>query len=100
MNDQVNESVGERLGVKGVLVLEVAPNSPAAKAGLRGTVARANDELVLGDIIQSIDGKPVTSASELSATMDKYNLNDVIKVQILRDGSSEQELDIQLTLQG
>ena len=99
MNDQVNESVGERLGVKGVLVLEVAPNSPAAKAGLRGTVARANDELVLGDIIQAIDGKPVTGASELSATMDKYNLNDVIKVQILRDGSSEQELDIQLTLQ-
>lgn len=99
MNDQVNESIGERLGVKGVLVLDVTPNSPAAKAGLRGTVAQANDELVLGDIIQSIDGKPVTSTSELSATMDKYNLNDTVKVQILRDGSTQQELEIKLTMQ-
>ncbi|WP_298609945.1 trypsin-like peptidase domain-containing protein [uncultured Thiothrix sp.] len=99
MNDGVNEGVGERLGVKGVLVLEVAPNSPAAQAGLRGTVVQANDELVLGDIIQSIDGKPVTSTSELSATMDKYNLNDTIRVQILRDGNTKQELDIKLTMQ-
>lgn len=99
MNDGVNESVGERLGVKGVLVLDVTPNSPAAQAGLRGTVAQANDELVLGDIIQAIDGKPVTSTSELSATMDKYNLNDTVKVQILRDGSTQQELEIKLTMQ-
>lgn len=99
MNDGVNERVGERLGVKGVLVLDVTPNSPAAQAGLRGTVAQANDELVLGDIIQAIDGKPVTSTSELSATMDKYNLNDTVKVQILRDGSTQQELEIKLTMQ-
>lgn len=99
MNDGVNEGVGERLGVKGVLVLEVAPNSPAAQAGLRGTVVQANDELVLGDIIQAIDGKPVTSTSEFSAMMDKYNLNDTIRVQILRDGNTKQELDIKLTMQ-
>ncbi|TXH68994.1 MAG: trypsin-like serine protease [Thiothrix sp.] len=99
MNDGVNESVGERLGVKGVMVLEVEPNSPAYKAGLRGTVAQANDELILGDIIQAIDGKPITSTGELSATMDKYNLNDTIKVQILRDGRIKQELEVKLTMQ-
>lgn len=99
MNDDVNERVVERLGVKGVLVLEVASNSPAQQAGLRGTEVQANDELILGDIIQSIDGKAVTNTSELSAAMDKYNLNDTIKVQFLREGITPQEVTIKLTVQ-
>ncbi|TXH62898.1 MAG: trypsin-like serine protease [Thiothrix sp.] len=99
MNDDVNERVIERLGVKGVLVLEVEPKSPAHQAGLRGTVIQANDELILGDIIQAIDGKPVTTTAELSAVMDKYTLNDTVKVQFLREGSKAQELEIKLTMQ-
>ena len=99
MNDDVNQRVVERLGVKGVLVLEVAPDSPAQQAGLRGTVIRANDDLELGDIIQAIDGKAVTNTSELSAVMDKYNLNDIVKLQILREGTTTQELEIKLTMQ-
>lgn len=99
MNDDVNGRVVERLGVQGVLVLEVAPNSPAQKAGLKGTKVQANDELILGDIIQSIDGKPVTTTGELTAVMDKYKLNDTVKVQFLREGVTAQEVDIQLTMQ-
>lgn len=99
MNDDVNERVIERLGVKGVLVLEVESKSPAHQAGLRGTVIQANDELILGDIIQAIDGKPVTTTAELSAVMDKYTLNDTVKVQFLREGSKAQELEIKLTMQ-
>lgn len=99
MNDDVNERVVDRLGVKGVLVLEVAPNSPAHKAGLRGTVVQANDELVLGDIIQAIDGKAVTNTSELSSVMDQYKLNDTVKLTLLREGTTEQEVEIQLTMQ-
>ena len=99
MNDDVNERVIERLGVKGVLVLEVDPKSPAHKAGLRGTIVQANDELILGDIIQAIDGKPVTNTGELSAAMDKYTLNDTVKLQFLREGSTAQEVEVKLTLQ-
>lgn len=99
MNDDVNERVVERLGVKGVLVLEVDPNSPAHKAGLRGTIVQANDELILGDIIQAIDSKLVTNTGELSAAMDKYNLNDTVKVQFLREGVTAQEVEIKLTIQ-
>ncbi|MFZ1342706.1 S1C family serine protease [Thiothrix eikelboomii] len=99
MNDDVNERVIERLGVKGVLVLEVDPKSPAHKAGLRGTIVQANDELILGDIIQAIDGKPVTNTGELSAAMDKYTLNDTVKLQFLREGSTAQEVEVKLTMQ-
>lgn len=99
MNDDVNERVVDRLGVKGVLVLEVDPKSPAYQAGIRGTVVQANDELILGDIIQAIDGKAVTNTSELSAAMDKYTLNDTVKLQFLREGRTVQEVEIKLTLQ-
>lgn len=99
MNDEVTERVVQRLGIEGVLVLEVAPGSPAQKAGLKGTKVKANDEVVLGDIIQAIDGKPVTNTGELTATMDKYKLNDTVSVQFLRDGSTQQEVSVQLTMQ-
>lgn len=99
MNDEVTERVVQRLGIEGVLVLEVAPGSPAQKAGLKGTKVKANDEVILGDIIQAIDGKPVTNTGELTATMDKYKLNDTVSVQFLRDGSTQQEVSVQLTMQ-
>lgn len=99
MNDEVTGRVVDRLGVQGVLVLEVAPDSPAQKSGLKGTTVKANDELILGDIIQSIDGKLVTNTSELTAAMDKYKLNDTVKVHFLRDGVNQQEVDVKLTMQ-
>ncbi len=99
MNDEVTGRVVDRLGVQGVLVLEVAPDSPAQKSGLKGTTVKANDELILGDIIQAIDGKLVTNTSELTAAMDKYKLNDTVKVQFLRDGVNQQEVDVKLTMQ-
>lgn len=99
MNDDVNQRVMERLGVQGVLILEVAPNSPAQQAGLKGTKVQPDDQLILGDIIQSINGKAVSNTSELTAAMDQYKLNDTVKVKFLREGTTEQELDIQLTMQ-
>ena len=98
LNDDVSERVMQRLGVKGVLILDIAPNSPAAKSGLRGT-EQANDELVLGDIIQSIDGKPITSTSELTKLLDTYQVNDKVKVQFLRDGSTAQEVEVTLSME-
>ncbi|HPY39722.1 MAG TPA: trypsin-like peptidase domain-containing protein [Thiolinea sp.] len=99
MNDDVNQRVMERLGVQGVMILEIEPNSPAAKSGLQGTTVQANDELILGDIIQSINGKPVTKVSEVSSVMDQFNLNDTVKLQFLRKGTESMETEVRLTLQ-
>ena len=50
---------------QGVMVASVAPDNPAAKAGLRGGAGQ--DELVPrgGDIITAVDGKPVKNVTEL-----------------------------------
>jgi S1-C subfamily serine protease len=66
--DAVPQLAGTRLGdippshpahgrIGGVLILEVARNSPAARAGLRR-----------GDIILGVDGHPVRSLAELRDT--------------------------------
>jgi S1-C subfamily serine protease len=53
----------------GALVESVQPGSPASKAGIRGGTpasSEAGEVAVGGDIILTVDGKPITSAEDLS----------------------------------
>src|SRR5688572_4674989 len=45
------DSLAQRLGLQGVLVIEVSPEGGAAQAGLRPTRRDASGRLVLGDVI-------------------------------------------------
>lgn len=99
MNDDVSRQVSERLNAKGVLVLRVQPGSPAERAGILGTQLMANDDLVLGDIIQSIDGKAIASGGDLTEILDNYRLNDEVTVRLLREGSQVIDVPVKLTLQ-
>ncbi len=99
LNDDVSQRINKRLDVQGILVLQVSPDSPAAKAGIRGTEVSANDDLILGDIIQSIDGKPINTSNELTQLLDSYQLNDTVKVKFLRAGKQVMEVEMRLTLQ-
>nr|CAA6830873.1 MAG: HtrA protease/chaperone protein [uncultured Thiotrichaceae bacterium] len=99
MNDDISRRVSERLDTKGILVLRVQPGSPADKAGIQGTQLAGNDDLLLGDVIQSIDGKAVENSSDLTGIMDNHRLNDVVTVRLLRDGSEVVDVEIGLTLQ-
>jgi S1-C subfamily serine protease len=62
----------------------VAPDSPAAKAGLKA-----------GDIVLEIEGQTVDSEHPLDALLTSYAPGQVVKLAILRDGS---QLQVSVTL--
>ena len=98
MNDGVSQKITDKLDTTGVLVLNVAPDSPAARAGIRGTQLTDNDELVLGDIVQAIDDKPIKTISDLTEVLDNYSLGSKVRIKLLRDGKEELELEVTLDL--
>ena len=84
------DQVARQLGVRGALVLEVQPDSPAAKAGLRPTRRDEANRIQLGDVIVAFDGKPVRSANDLSDLLDEHQPGDTVPLTILRDGQEQQ----------
>lgn len=81
---------------EGVLVTSVAPNSPAAKAGLRGgqglneTIPRG------GDVITAIDGEPVHDIRELAGKLTEYQPGDTVELTITRNN---QQMKLNVTLE-
>lgn len=92
--------------IRGVLIYQIAPGSPAAAAGLRGgtQVAFSGGRLVLingrplllgGDVILSVDDKPTPTHDEYRNALADKNVGDKVTLRVLR-GSNE--LTFTLTL--
>lgn len=62
----------------GLEVTEVSKNSPAEKAGIQTK-----------DIILSVDGKAVTTSQELYEAIGKYKPEDLVKIDIQRNGKKQ-----------
>ncbi|HWP24156.1 MAG TPA: trypsin-like peptidase domain-containing protein [Candidatus Binatia bacterium] len=92
-----DEQIAERLGVAGVLVVDVVRGGAAAKAGIRPTRRDAEGRLRLGDIIVAVDGKKVATPNDLYLLLEKYKVGDVVTVTLLRDGRTVQT---RVTLEG
>jgi S1-C subfamily serine protease len=89
------DQIAERLGVNGVLVVDVVAGSAAAKAGLRATRREASGRVRLGDVITAINGQKVASPNELFLLLEKYKVGDAVNVTVLRD---EKSVQIKMTL--
>ncbi|PDO86067.1 serine endoprotease DegQ [Kosakonia pseudosacchari] len=69
---------------RGAFVSEVLPNSGSAKAGIKS-----------GDVIVSLNGKPLSSFAELRSRIATTEPGAKVKLGILRDGKP---LDVEVTL--
>ena len=94
-SEELNIAARRRLGIRGVVVREVEPGTGVARAGLRGTTRAADGRLLLGDVIQAVEGDAVSNLGELSTVLDRYEANDEVMVTILRDGQ-KREVTIRL----
>ncbi|MCL2778750.1 MAG: trypsin-like peptidase domain-containing protein [Polyangiaceae bacterium] len=77
------QKIERRLGMKGVIVLQVAAGTPAAQAGMQG-LTRTRQGIFLGDVIVGIDDKRIEDFDDLYTVLDAHKPDDIVKVHIQR----------------
>ena len=78
----------------GLLVQEVVPAGPAAKAGILAgddiVTFNGNQFALGGDVITKIDGREVTGSDDVRDALAGHEPGDEIKVEVLRDGNARE----------
>jgi serine protease Do len=83
----ITPALGDNLGLgvrSGVVLSDVRPGGPAEAAGLQ-----------IGDVVVSLDGKPMENARQLEVNVYQHALGDTVKLQVVRSGV---RLDFQVTV--
>ena len=97
---EVDEGLNQRLaqlrGIEGVVILRVTPGSAAELAGLKGATVSRDGGIVPGDTIVAVEGKAVESVGNLLARLDDFEVGEVIKISVLREGK---KIELPVTLQ-
>lgn len=87
LSDRVSQIICSQLGVRGVLIIRVQPDSPAAAASLRGT-RQTQAGVIPGDIIQKVGDTPVANSEQFYAALEDYKPNETVNLQLHRDGDT------------
>ncbi len=82
LNSQMADSYGLK-GAKGALISSISPNSPAQKAGLKR-----------GDVVLSIDGKPVKSHSDLTRKIGQTPAGTKISLEVADSNGKKRPVDV------
>lgn len=95
INEELNRAIMERIGITGVVVLDVDPAGPGAQAGLQETILSERGIVRLGDIIQRIDNQSISAVEDVRDVLQKRKPGDTVRVTVYRD-TEELTLDIKL----
>jgi S1-C subfamily serine protease len=71
---------------EGVGIYQLSPGGPAAAAGLRALQQTEDGDVIIGDIILSIDGEKISDGDDLYRVLDKRQFGEVVQVEVFRDG--------------
>ena len=81
VRDSINRDPSIRFRVEadsGVLVAEVVPGSPAAKAGMQS-----------GDVVSQVNGEVISTSQEVQQAVEDNGLDRDLRVSISRNGNSQ-----------
>ncbi len=70
----------------GVVINEVLPGGPAAKAGLRGLRRLPGGRVAPGDIIVGVESFPVKDFDDLYNAFDRFRAGETVAVKVKRGG--------------
>lgn len=73
----------------GLLVQVAAQGGSAQRAGIRGLSEDASGEVLIGDIITSVDGEKVGNIDDIYRLLDKKQFGDTVQVEIFRSGRTQ-----------
>ncbi len=90
------DAVAARRGVQGVIIWHVASGGAAEQAGLEGVREIVGGRIELGDIITKVDGEPIQVADDLLRILDRHNVADRVRLEVVRKGKSR---SVTVTLQ-
>lgn len=95
VDERLNERLEEATGIEGAFVLRVAKGSSAEEAGLRAAKISRDGEFFGGDVIVSVNGKKIESASRLLVTLDDYRIGNTVRLGVKR-GNQFVEVPVRL----
>jgi S1-C subfamily serine protease len=97
---EIPATVADELNLtEGVEITDVRSNTPAQKAGLKGSTGKktiqGTEYATGGDVITAIDGDKVTTSEDVQQTIDAHRPGDTISITYWRNGDSH-TVDVEL----
>jgi S1-C subfamily serine protease len=83
----VPERYNDQLGIQGVAIADVSPDTPAARAGLQGAQISRSRRVTLGDVIVAVDGKPIHSEDDLRDAFENAGVGTTVTLTLARGGA-------------
>ena len=85
------EAAAAQAGIDGVIVLRVYPDSPAAKAGLKGVTTGGDVE----DVVTAANGQPVHDVTDLARIFERIGVGKTVTLTVAR-GDQSRSVDVTL----
>ena len=76
---------------KGVALVQLSPNGPAARAGLQVFRRGRGGEIVQGDVITAINDEPVTDIDEMLGQLERRSPGESVTLTLWRNGQTRKQ---------
>lgn len=76
---------------KGVALVQVGPNGPAARAGLQVFRRERNGDIVAGDVITAINDEPVGDIDEMLSQLERRAPGESVTLTLWRNGQTRKQ---------
>ncbi len=73
---------------KGVPLVQVSPNSPAARAGLLAFRRAPNGDVVAGDVITAVNDEAVADLDDMLGALEKRSPGETVNLSVWRAGAA------------
>jgi S1-C subfamily serine protease len=73
---------------RGVAIVQIGRNSPAARAGLQAFRRGSNGEVLAGDVITAVADKPVADLDDVLAVLEEHQPGQTVQLAVWRAGQT------------